>query len=66
MFLPISEGLLVILEELKKSLLNNSFFLEKRVRQSFHSDDISCHGQPPLTSVLRRSGSLECYCAMSF
>jgi hypothetical protein len=28
-------GLLVILEELKKSLLNNSFVLEKRVMQSF-------------------------------
>ena len=31
-----------------------------------HSDDISCHGHLALTSVLRRSGNLERYCAMSF
>jgi hypothetical protein len=55
---PITSGLPVILEELKKSLLNNSFFLEKRAMHLLHSDDISCHGHLAMTNVLKRSGKL--------
>ena len=62
-FYPGALRLPVILEELKKSLLNNSFFLEKRVMQSFA---FRRYKLPWPSSADQRSGNLERYCAMSF